>query len=308
MVGTVPISLGELFETLIYPEQSSHSFIMFQYRIPRLIVGLLAGPSLAIAGAIFQGVLRNPLASTDVVGITQGAGFATCIAILVFPNRQEGILPFIAMIGAFAVGVTLFLMNRKSRFNTSTIALIGVALGALCDAGIQFLTVNYQGDIHTALVWLTGSLWGRHWEEVFIILPFSITFILLALIFSRKMDILALGEILAINLGENIKFLTWGFLSLAIALSASTVSVTGTIGFIGLLAPHMAKSIIGHKHIHIFHLSGVIGAILLITADTLGRWIFAPVEIPAGIITAILGAPYFMYLLFKKQSVVGRKE
>lgn len=282
---------------------NNYFFIVYEYRVPRMLVGIFSGANLAISGAIFQSVLRNPLASTDVIGITKGAGLATVVAIVFFSIKSTEFISIAAILGACMIAILIYMLSRKSNFTNSAVALLGVALGALCDAGIQFLTISGKGELHTALVWLTGSLWGKYWDEVNVIFPFSVILIAIAITFSRKIDVINLGENLAISLGENIKLLRWSLLALSTILAATAVSVIGTIGFIGLLAPHIAKSLVGNKHKFMLPLSAIIGALILTIADTVGRWIFAPVEVPAGIVTAIVGAPYFLYLLFKKNNV-----
>lgn len=300
-IGTKFINIRDIVE-VIQGIHNKNYFIVLQYRIPRMLVGILAGANLAISGAIFQSVLRNPLASTDVIGVTKGAGLATVIAIIVFSKKAIALIPIAGILGASSIAILIYILSKKSKFNNSEVALIGVALGALCDACIQFLTISNKGEIHTALVWLTGSLWGKYWNEVAIIFPFSIIFTTIAIMFSTKLDVINLGEDLAISLGENVILLRWTLLALATILAATAVSVIGTIGFIGLLSPHIARSLVGHKHKFMIPLSAIIGSLILTVADMIGRWVFAPVEVPVGIVTAIIGAPYFLYLLFRKNN------
>ena len=179
---------------------------------------------------------------------------------------------------------------------------MGIAISALFDAGIQYLNISNSENIQTILLWLTGSVWGRYWNEVKVLTPYVVIFIPLAIVLAHKVDILSLGDNIAINLGEKVSLLKVGLLLIGIILTTSSVSVSGTIGFVGLVAPHIAKNLVGYKHILVIPLSGLIGAILLITADIIGRTIIAPSEIPVGIVTAIIGAPYFLYLLLRKKS------
>ena len=171
------------------------------------------------------------------------------------------------------------------------------------DAGIQYLNINSKGNIQTVLLWLTGSVWGRGWDEVKILMPFIIIFIPLAIFMSDKIDILSLGDNVATNLGEKVNELKLFLLFIAIVLTASTVSVVGTIGFVGLISPHIAKNLVGYKHKLVIPLSGIIGGIILATADLIGRTMFAPVEVPIGIVTSIVGAPYFLYLLIRRKAI-----
>ena len=301
LFGSKILNITDVFDAIFNYSTSKYSFIIFEYRVPRLLIAIMVGMSLAISGAIFQGVLRNPLASTDVLGIGKGAGFFACLIITL---KLNNVIPIsmAAMIGGLGVGFIIYLLTKKSNFKTTNIVIMGIAMSALFDAGIQYLNISSSGNIQTILLWLTGSVWGRYWDEVQILMPYVVIFIPLAIILANKIDILCLGDKVAINLGERINFLRVGLLLIGIILTASSVSVSGTIGFVGLIAPHIAKSLVGYKHRLVIPLSGLVGAILLVVADIIGRTIIAPTEIPVGIVTAIIGAPYFLYLLLGKKS------
>lgn len=298
--GNKLIPINELIDAIFNSANSQYGFIVYEYRIPRLIISILVGMSLAIAGTIFQGVLRNPLASTDVLGIGKGAGFFACLVISV-PSLKFISMPVAAMIGGLLAVSLIYILAKKSYLKNTNIVIMGIAISAFFDSGIQFLNYNNKANIQTVLVWLTGSVWGRYWDEVKIILVFSAVLIPLSIILSNKIDILSLGDNIAVNLGEKVTTLRMTLLLIGTLLTASSVSVSGTIGFIGLIAPHIAKSMAGYKHSVVIPLSGVIGAIILVTSDMVGRTILAPLEVPVGIVTAILGAPYFLYLLLKKK-------
>ena len=299
--GSKILNIIELKEALFNSETSKYGFIVYEYRIPRILISVMAGVALSIAGAIFQGLLRNPLASTDILGIGKGAGFFACI-VLTIPIGKYISLPFAAILGGLLVGVILYLLTKRVAFKGTNIIIMGVAISALFDAGIQYLNISNSENIQTILLWLTGSVWGRYWNEVKVLTPYVVIFIPLAIVLAHKVDILSLGDNIAINLGEKVSLLKVGLLLIGIILTTSSVSVSGTIGFVGLVAPHIAKNLVGYKHILVIPLSGLIGAILLITADIIGRTIIAPSEIPVGIVTAIIGAPYFLYLLLRKKS------
>lgn len=301
LFGSKILSISDLVNA-IFKENSQYAFIVYEYRIPRVLISIMVGASLAIAGTIFQGVLRNPLASTDVLGIGKGAGFFACIILTTSLGNSISI-PFISILGGLVVGVILYILTKRTGFKGTNIIIMGVAISALFDAGIQYFNINSKGNIQSVLLWLTGSVWGRGWDEVEILMPFIIIFIPLSVVMANKIDILSLGDNIAINLGEKVDKLRVFLLFIAIVLTASSVSVSGTIGFIGLIAPHIAKNILGYKHKFIIPFSGIIGAILLVTADLIGRTLFAPIEIPVGIVTAIVGAPYFLYLLLKRKSI-----
>lgn len=299
--GSKILNITDIFDVIFNYSTSKYSFIIFEYRVPRLLMTIIVGMSLAIAGAIFQGVLRNPLASTDVLGIGKGAGFFACLVINL--NLKNIIpIPMAAMFGGLGVGIIIYLLTKKTNFKNTSIVIMGIAMSALFDAGIQYLNISNSANMQTILLWLTGSVWGRYWDEVQILIPYVAIFVPLAIILANKIDILSLGDKVAINLGENILLLRVGLLLIGIILTASSVSVSGTIGFVGLIAPHIAKTLVGYKHRLVIPLSGLIGANLLVISDIIGRTIISPMEIPVGIVTAIIGAPYFLYLLLRKKA------
>lgn len=299
--GSKILNITDIFDVIFNYSTSKYSFIIFEYRVPRLLMTIIVGMSLAIAGAIFQGVLRNPLASTDVLGIGKGAGFFACLVINL--NLKNIIpIPMAAMFGGLGVGIIIYLLTKKTNFKNTSIVIMGIAMSALFDAGIQYLNISNSANVQTILLWLTGSVWGRYWDEVQILIPYVAIFVPLAIILANKIDILSLGDKVAINLGENILLLRVGLLLIGIILTASSVSVSGTIGFVGLIAPHIAKTLVGYKHRLVIPLSGLIGANLLVISDIIGRTIISPMEIPVGIVTAIIGAPYFLYLLLRKKA------
>ena len=280
--GSKILNITDIFDVIFNYSTSKYSFIIFEYRVPRLLMTIIVGMSLAIAGAIFQGVLRNPLASTDVLGIGKGAGFFACLVINL--NLKNIIpIPMAAMFGGLGVGIIIYLLTKKTNFKNTSIVIMGIAMSALFDAGIQYFNISNSGNIQTIFLWLTGSVWGRYWDEV----PYVVILIPLSIILANKIDILSLGDKVAINLGEKVDFLRVGLLLIGIILTASSVSVSGTIGFVGLIAPHIAKSLVGYRHKLVIPLSGLVGAILLVVADIIGRTIIAPTEIPVGIVTAI---------------------
>jgi ferric citrate transport system permease protein len=188
----------------------------------------------------------------------------------------------------------LFVYKKGAQPNT--IALVGIALGAICQAGIEYFMIKFPDDVNMTLLWLTGSLWARGWDQVYLLLPCLILIpILIGL--TSKLDILSLGDDLATGLGERSKFLRYILLGVSVVLIGVCVATVGSIGFIGLIAPHIARKIVGSKFKVLLPASALFGAILLLVADSLGRGLFPPLEIPAGIITAVIGAPYFLYLL-----------
>ena len=300
-IGAIFISPVEVLLSLIGKGSGDFDFIIYNYRLPRIILAFLIGTGLASSGTIIQGVVRNPLASPDVIGISKGASLAAAIVIILFPKSPVYALPLAAFLGAAIVAAILFILASKKGLKPSTLALTGIALGAVCNSGIQYLMVKFPVDVNAALVWLTGSLWGRNWKHVQILFPILLILLILAVIFSRKIDVLNLGDEVAKGLGEKVTTSRLLLLSIAVALAGASVAVGGSIGFIGLISPHMARKVIGSKHKLLIPISSLFGILILLIADSIGRFVFAPVEIPVGIVTAIIGAPYFLYLLQREK-------
>lgn len=298
LFGSHILTIAELLAGL-FNGNSKYHFITWEYRIPRLLIGILSGFALSCSGTIFQGILKNPLASIDVLGITKGAGFMA-VLVLTMPIKAYLTVPLAALVGGVGVAVFLLWSSRKNGFESKKIIIMGIAMNALFDAGIQYFTLNNNTDIQTTLTWLVGSLWGKFWNELALLLIFTLSIVPIIMLLSRKLDVLSLSDEVAIGIGENVKRTKIILLILAVLLTASSVSIVGTISFIGLIAPHLAKIFVGQRHQLLLPMSGLIGALLIVVSDTIGRTMFAPIEIPVGIITAVVGSPYFIYLLLKK--------
>ncbi len=276
-----------------------NDFILNEYRIPRTLLGILIGSSLAISGSVIQGVIRNPLASPDVIGITKGASLAAVIIIMIFPSAPLFVLPLGSFIGALTISIILSVLISKFDVKGSKLALIGLAIGAICTAIVQFLLIRNPLDANNALLWLTGSLYGHNIASFYSLLPWFIITIPIVLLLGYQLDILNLGDHVAIALGARVKILKMTLLVLAVMLAGASIAVVGGISFLGLIAPHIARQLVGHKNIHVIIMSGLVGAILLTFGDGLARGIQPPLDIPVGVVIAIIGAPYFLFLLRK---------
>ncbi len=276
-----------------------NDFILNEYRIPRTLLGILIGSSLAISGSVIQGVIRNPLASPDVIGITKGASLAAVIIIMIFPSAPLFVLPLGSFIGALTISIILSVLISKFDVKGSKLALIGLAIGAICTAIVQFLLIRNPLDANNALLWLTGSLYGHNIASFYSLLPWFIITVPIVLLLGYQLDILNLGDHVAIALGARVKILKMTLLVLAVMLAGASIAVVGGISFLGLIAPHIARQFVGHKNIHVIIMSGLVGAILLTFGDGLARGIQPPLDIPVGVVIAIIGAPYFLFLLRK---------
>ncbi|MCQ9293682.1 iron chelate uptake ABC transporter family permease subunit [Staphylococcus cohnii] len=294
-IGAVFINPYEAVSSLF----TQNNFIINEYRAPRMFLALIVGSSLAISGALIQGVVRNALASPDVIGITKGASLSAVTIIMLFPSAPLFILPFGSFAGALIISMILTILISKFNVKGSKLALIGLAIGAICTAIVQYMLIRNPLDANTALVWLTGSLYGHSMSNVWVILPWFIVALPVIFYYCHQLDILTLGDDIAIALGAKVKKVKAILLFLAVILAGASISVVGGLSFLGLIAPHMARQLVGHKHKHITFMSGLLGALILMISDSLARGIHPPIDIPVGVIVAIVGVPYFLFLLRK---------
>ena len=274
-----------------------YHYILTAYRLPRLLLALLVGAALAVAGALVQGIVRNPLASPDILGVNHAASIASVGALLLLPSLPVITLPLLAFAGGMAGLILLRILANTSQ--PMKLALTGVALSACWASLTDYLMLSRPQDVNSALLWLTGSLWGRDWSFVKIAAPLLILFLPLSLRFCRDLDLLALGDARAATLGVSVPRIRLQTLLLAVAMTSTGVAVCGPISFIGLVVPHMVRSITGGRHRWLLPVSAMTGALLLVVADLLARIIHPPLELPAGVLTAIIGAPWFVWLLVR---------
>lgn len=274
-----------------------YHYVLTAYRLPRLLLALLVGAALAVAGVLVQGIVRNPLASPDILGVNHAASLASVGALLLLPSLPVIALPLLAFAGGMAGLILLRILANTSQ--PMKLALTGVALSACWASLTDYLMLARPQDVNSALLWLTGSLWGRDWSFVKIAAPLLILFLPLSLRFCRDLDLLALGDARATTLGVSVPRIRLLALLLAVAMTSTGVAVCGPISFIGLVVPHMVRSITGGRHRWLLPVSAMTGALLLVVADLLARIIHPPLELPAGVLTAIIGAPWFVWLLVR---------
>lgn len=274
-----------------------YHYVLTAYRLPRLLLALLVGAALAVAGVLVQGIVRNPLASPDILGVNHAASLASVGALLLLPSLPVIALPVLAFAGGMAGLILLRMLANTSQ--PMKLALTGVALSACWASLTDYLMLSRPQDVNSALMWLTGSLWGRDWSFVKIAAPLLMLFLPLSLRFCRDLDLLALGDARATTLGVSVPRIRFQALLLAVAMTSTGVAVCGPISFIGLVVPHMVRSITGGRHRWLLPVSAMTGALLLVAADLLARIIHPPLELPAGVLTAIIGAPWFVWLLVR---------
>jgi iron complex transport system permease protein len=274
-----------------------YHYVLTAYRLPRLLLALLVGAALAVAGVLVQGIVRNPLASPDILGVNHAASLASVGALLLLPSLPVVSLPLLAFTGGMAGLILLRMLANTSQ--PMKLALTGVALSACWASLTDYLMLSHPQDVNSALLWLTGSLWGRDWSFVKIAAPLLILFLPLSLLFCRDLDLLALGDARATTLGVSVPRIRFQALLLAVAMTSTGVAVCGPISFIGLVVPHMVRSITGGRHRWLLPVSAMTGSLLLVVADLLARVRHPPLELPAGVLTAIIGAPWFVWLLVR---------
>ncbi|MBY0146254.1 iron ABC transporter permease [Neobacillus niacini] len=305
-LGFSSLSYDRLIPTIIGQGTFKEEFVLFSIRLPRIIITLLAGMALALSGAILQGVTRNDLADPGIIGINSGAGVAVTVFFLFFPIDAGSfvyVLPLVAFAGALvtAILIYLFAYSKTEGMQPVRLVLIGVGFSmALSGAMIVLISSAERAKVDFIAKWLAGNIWGTDWPFIWALLPWLLILLPFTLYKANRLNMLSLSEPVAIGIGVSIEKERIVLLITAVALAASAVSVTGGISFIGLMAPHMAKALVGPRNQLFIPVAVLIGGWLLMLADTLGRTLLDSSGIPAGIMVALIGAPYFMYLLLKK--------
>ncbi|NFG95617.1 iron ABC transporter permease [Clostridium sporogenes] len=306
--GYIKMSPFDVLRTLFGRGTDKEKLILFDFRLPRIVISMLVGAGLALSGCIIQSVSKNPLADPGILGINAGASLMVILYVLIFSVESflsVFTLPFLALIGAgiTAVIVYLFSYKRDEGISTMRLVLTGVAVQAGISALTTLLVVKLDDTQYNFVVaWQAGSIWGSNWKFVMTLLPWLLILIPYILTKSSVMDILTLSDDIAYGLGASVEKERRKLLAAAVALAASCVAVSGSISFVGLIAPHLSRRLVGPRHRILLSTSILIGAVLVSLADTIGRVIIQPSEIPTGIVVAIIGAPYFLYLLSNSKS------
>lgn len=294
----------EVVKTIVgLPANPDYAFVINVLRLPRALVALLVGMGLATAGTILQGLTRNPLAAPEIIGINSGASLVAVAFIVLLPSLPIYWLPVAAFLGGLAAAIAIYLLAWNQGSSPIRLILVGIGLTALTGACTS-LAITF-GDIYAvsqALIWLTGSVYGRSWEHLWPLLPWLIVFIPLALVLARDLDTLNLGDRLAQGLGSRVEWTRSLLLLCTVALAGASVATAGTIGFVGLMAPHVARQLVGPSHAGLIPVAALTGACIVELADLVGRLLFAPIELPCGVITAVIGAPYFLWLLYQQRN------
>ncbi|TCK92409.1 iron complex transport system permease protein [Natranaerovirga hydrolytica] len=302
--GTIKIGMDRIFQTFIGSGTDIENFTILTLRLPRIILGILAGVGLSLSGAILQGLIRNPLAGPDVIGVNSGASLMAVIFITLFADTVSiHFLPFFAFFGAVLVVFFMYGLSWKNGVTPLRLILIGFGVKALLGA-VQRILMLSGTMLRTsqAYTWLAGSLYATKWYEVQIVSIWMLILIPLLIVAVKSLNMQQVSDEITVSLGGRLQIIRLGLISLAACLAGIIIAFTGGIGFIGLMSPHIARKLVGTTYGQLLPCSALIGAILIVVSDWIGRTWFAPVEIAVGVFTSLLGAPFFIYLFIKMRN------
>ena len=304
--GSLSISPSDVIKTLIGQGSKAHEIAIFKLRLPRIVIGILVGTALAISGTILQGVTKNDLADAGILGINSGAALFVVVYIyLMNGNVYDGVsnltiftMPIVALSGALFGAFLIYVLAWKKGINSSRLLLVGIGINIAFTSLLTIFQLRFTTqEFNRVMAWTNGSIWGASWKYVIAVLPFILVFTLLTLYKSRYLDALNLGDEVATGLGVEVEKERRKLIVFSVVLAGVATSVAGSIGFLGLVAPHIARKLVGPKHIKLIPTSALVGSVILLIADTIARNIIAPMELPVGIVVAVIGVPYFIYLM-----------
>ncbi|MFV0528681.1 MAG: FecCD family ABC transporter permease [Lachnospiraceae bacterium] len=305
--GYAKLSPLDTLRTLLGGGNSKENLILFSIRLPRIVIAVLVGAGLALSGCIIQGISRNPLADPGLLGINAGAGLMVILFVLFFGAQSflsVFTMPFLALVGAEISAVLTYGISYKKQSGIAPIRL--VLVGIAMQAGISSLTTLLvvkldENQYDFVASWQSGNIWGSNWNYVLTLLPWILILLPYVMTKSKVLDVLHMGDDIACGLGVPVEQERRKLLAASVALAASCVAVSGSISFVGLIAPHLARRLVGPRHGILLPVCVLVGAVLVSVSDMVARVIAQPFEIPTGIMVAIVGAPYFLYLLVKSK-------
>ncbi|PGT76740.1 iron ABC transporter permease [Bacillus sp. AFS040349] len=306
--GTIKIAPIDVLQAFAGKGTEQNMIVLFDFRLPRMVIAMLIGAGLAVSGAILQGVAQNGLADPGILGINSGAGLAVVLFIFFFQQNLNlpvsysiFIMPFAALLGACLAAFLIYVIAWKKGGVTPTrLILVGIGINSAFSALIIVFQLKMDPqDFMQATIWLSGNIGGTDWTYVLAILPWILILIPFAIYKARYLNVLTMGDSIAKGLGTDVEKERRKFLLISVALAGACVSVGGGIAFLGLVAPHLTRMLVGPRHERLIPISALVGAFLLLFSDMLARNVLAPSEIPVGLVVSALGAPYFIYLLIK---------
>lgn len=304
MIGPVSFSMQEIWNGIFVANDTMERRIVWELRFPRVLVGMIVGVSLAVAGAILQGVMRNPLADPGIIGVSSGAGLAATVIMIIYPAYIM-FLPLAAFLGALATAIVIYALSWRGGASPLRIILVGVAINAVIGACMSALMLLYSDRVQAVLPWLAGGIAGVGWVQFEMIIYYAIAAFVLAIFSVKHIRILRLGDEVAKLLGHNVERSRFFLIVLSTLLAGMAVSVSGLIGFVGLVVPHIMRSIVGGDYRFLLPASALGGGLLVVVADTIARTLFNPIELPVGILLSFLGGPFFLYLIQKRRDSIA---
>lgn len=306
-LGSTFISPIAVIRTLFGMGDPSDAMIIFSLRMPRVVVAVMVGAALAISGALLQGIVRNPLTSPDIIGISGGASLGTVIFILYFSHVSIRFMPISSIAGAFGAALLIYLFAYRRGITPLRLVLIGIGMSTAITA-VTYMLILSSSFTPTAVAvkaftFMTGSIYGVSWDrDVLTMLPWMVILIPAALIYARHLNVQELGDEVATSVGSSVQVKRTILLLISVALAGVAVAIGGAINFIGLMAPHIARKLVGPAYGGVIPVSALIGSLVLLLSDLVARIAFIPLDIPAGVFTAAIGAPFFIYLLYRHRS------
>lgn len=307
--GEYAMSYRRIIQTFLGQGNAADQLILIDFRLPRMLITLMAGIALSLSGVILQSVAKNPLAEPGILGINAGSGFAIALFIAIGQIQADQfvyVLPIISMIGGLLTAFAIFILSYQGDkgLSPASMVLIGVGMStALSGAALTLMSTFDKDQSEFIATWLAGNIWGDTWPFVFAFLPWLIILVPIVIFKSETLNILNTSDTIAKSVGVPLNKARILLILIAVLLSSAAVSVAGAIGFIGLMGPHIAKSLVGPRHQLFIPISIVIGALLLTVSDTFGKILLQPSGVPAGLVVAVIGAPYFLYLMYRTRSV-----
>lgn len=298
-VGSAGYSVPEIIRAIMSPESSTTKVVALNLRLPRVVLALLIGASLSSGGALLQAVMRNPLADPGTIGVSAGAGTAAITVLLIFPQMTLS-LPLFAFCGAALACFLIYAMAWKGGVDPVRIILSGVAVNSVLGGYNALLQLMNSDSLQGVLAFMNGSLSGMSWRHVRVMAIYACAGLLAALACVRNANALQLGDEMARNLGVNVNLSRIALSAVSAFLAAATVSVVGMIGFVGLVVPHISRMLVGSDYKVMLPTSMLLGCVVVLIADTIGRTIVPGMEIPVGVIMAVAGGPFFLYMLRKR--------
>lgn len=307
-IGRYSISPAEVLQTLLGNGSKKQNIVLYDLRLPRMIIAVLMGTGLAVSGAVLQGISRNALSDPGILGISSGAGLAVLLFVSFYPTNSEAppfLMPFLALVGAGGTAVLIYVLSYKKGqgISPTRLLLTGIAVGAGLSAVSIILTLQLNPrNLEFVVTWQMGSLWGSNWKFVLALIPWILTLLPYVYWKSRVLNMLSMNEHIAESLGVSINKERLLLLGAAVGLAASSVAIGGGIGFVGLLGPHIARRLVGPQHQYMLPITAGVGALLVLIGDTVGRSFMEFTEVPAGVVISLLGGPYFIYLLMRRRA------